>query len=187
MRKAILMILAAAAALLTACESSGEGGEPASASSAPVPAADVSNSTDELQNSESFEISAASEAAPEKEESNLNIIITANGREFTAELYDNETANALKKRLPLTLEMSELNGNEKYYYLPEGLPTNSSKPSMIHSGDIMLFGSDCLVIFYEDFKTSYSYTPIGKINDPDGLAAALGGGGVTVSFEGQGT
>lgn len=184
MRKAILMIIAAAAALMSACESSGEGGEPASVSSAPVPAADVSNSTDELQNSES---SAASEAAPEKEESDLNIIITANGREFTAALYDNETANALKKRLPLTLEMSELNGNEKYYYLPEGLPTNSSKPSMIHAGDIMLFGSDCLVIFYENFKTSYSYTPIGKINDPDGLAAALGGGGVTVSFEGQGT
>lgn len=186
MRKVILMIIAAAAVLMSACESSGESGEPAYVSP-PVPAADVSNSTDELQNSESFEISAASEAAPEKEESDLNIIITANGREFTAALYDNETANALKKRLPLTLDMSELNGNEKYYYLPEGLPTDSSKPSMIHSGDIMLFGSDCLVIFYENFKTSYSYTPIGKINDPDGLAAALGGGGVTVSFEGQGT
>ncbi|WP_313491233.1 cyclophilin-like fold protein, partial [Exiguobacterium sp.] len=31
---------------------------------------------------------------------------------------DNETAMALKKRLPLTMQMKELNGNEKYHYVP---------------------------------------------------------------------
>lgn len=123
------------------------------------------------------------EPPTDKEENDLNITITVNGRAFSATLYDNETARAFKERLPLTLDMSELNGNEKYYYLPESLPTNSSRPSVINAGDIMLYGGDCLVIFYESFSTSYSYTPIGKIEDPDGLAAALGSGSVRVAFD----
>ena len=113
----------------------------------------------------------------------MNIEITVNGHTFSAELYDNDTAKAFKERLPLTLDMSELNGNEKYCYLSDSLPTNSSRPSGIHTGDIMLYGSDCLVIFYESFSTSYSYTPIGKISDPDELAAALGSGSVQVAFD----
>ncbi len=112
----------------------------------------------------------------------MSITVTINGRDFSATLYDNETSRAFKERLPLTLDMSELNGNEKYYYLPDSLPRNSSVPSGINAGDIMLYGDDCIVIFYESFSTSYSYTPIGKIDDPDGLAAALGNMSVQVAF-----
>ena len=111
----------------------------------------------------------------------MNITITVNGRAFLATLYDNETAKSFRERLPLTLDMSELNGNEKYYYLPDSLQTNSSRPSGINAGDIMLYGDNCLVIFYESFSTSYSYTPIGKLDDPNGLAA-LGSGSVQVTF-----
>lgn len=135
------------------------------------------------ESSSSASSSGQSSEPPNKEENDLNITITVNGRAFSATLYDNETARAFKERLPLTLDMSELNGNEKYYYLPESLPTNSSRPSVINAGDIMLYGGDCLVIFYESFSTSYSYTPIGKIEDPDGLAAALGSGSVRVAFD----
>lgn len=39
----------------------------------------------------------------------------------------------------------------------------------------MLWGNNCLVLFYEDFTTSYSYTRIGKIVDVDGLISALKG------------
>lgn len=46
----------------------------------------------------------------------------------------------------------------------------------------MLFGSSCVVLFYEDFSTSYAYTPLGAVSDPAGLAEALGAGGVTVTF-----
>lgn len=122
------------------------------------------------------------EKPTEKEENDLEIKITINGRAFSATLYDNETARAFKARLPLSLDMSELNGNEKYCYLPDDLPTDPVRPSRINAGDIMLYGSSCIVIFYESFSTSYSYTPIGKIDDPEGLAAALGSGGVRVSF-----
>ncbi len=110
------------------------------------------------------------------------IQIEAGGQTFTATLLDNPTTRALLERLPMTVSMGELNGNEKYYYLPEALPTNAQRPGNIHAGDLMLYGSDCLVLFYESFSSGYSYTRLGNINDPSGLAAALGRGGVNVTF-----
>lgn len=118
-----------------------------------------------------------------KEEKTLSIEITVGDRTFSAALYDNETAEKFAETLPLTLDMSELNGNEKYFYLSDDLPTAPKRPDKINSGDIMLYGSSCLVLFYDSFSTSYSYTPIGCIDDPDGLAEALGKGGVTVTFK----
>ena len=108
--------------------------------------------------------------------------ITINGRTFRATLYENETTAALKAKLPLTLDMSELNGNEKYNYMPFSLPTNASNPGQIYAGDLMLYGSDCLVLFYESFSTGYRYTPVGRIDDPSGLADAVGRGGIQVIF-----
>ena len=119
----------------------------------------------------------------EEDDNMLIIEIVVGSKTFTATLYDNEAAKALVERLPLTLNMSELNGNEKYYYLDSNFPTNSSRPSGIKTGDIMLYGNNCLVLFYESFSTSYSYTPLGHIDDPEGLAAALGSGSVQVTFQ----
>ena len=110
----------------------------------------------------------------------MKINLMINGEEFTAMLNDNETTRELLNRLPLEVSMSELNGNEKYYYFDESLPTNSYRPGSISTGDIMLYGSDCLVIFYEDFDTPYSYTRIGKIDNVDNLKDALGNGNVNV-------
>ena len=124
---------------------------------------------------------AENETKTEAEEMN-DITLIINETEFGVTLYDNETARELKKRLPLTVNMEELHGNEKYYYLDSSLPSSPTVPSGIRSGDIKLFGSDCLVVFYEDFNTSYSYTDIGKINNPDGLKEALGDGNITVTF-----
>ena len=42
---------------------------------------------------------------------------------FTATLSDNATATAFKDLLPMTVNMNEMNGNEKYYNLPGNLPT----------------------------------------------------------------
>lgn len=102
---------------------------------------------------------------------------------YNVSLYDNETVKSLKDMLPLTVSMEELNGNEKYTYLPQSLPTERVYPGQIHTGDLMLFGSDCLVLFYEDFATSYGYTPLGKVDDPFGLAEAVGSGAVKVTFQ----
>ena len=110
--------------------------------------------------------------------------ITVNGQEFFANLYENATTKELVKALPITITMKELNGNEKYYYLQSQLPVNATIPSNIKIGDIMLYGNDCLVFFYKSFNTSYSYTPIGTITNPDTFAKALGAGNVKVTIEG---
>lgn len=118
----------------------------------------------------------------EEETDMLKIEIIVGEKNFSATLYDNEASSALIEQLPMTLNMSELNGNEKYYYLENDIPTNSSIPAGINAGDIMLYGNNCLVLFYESFSTSYSYTPLGHIDDPTGLAESLGRGSVQVTF-----
>lgn len=102
---------------------------------------------------------------------------------FPATLADNNTAEDFRELLPLTINMSELNGNEKYYYLSHSFTVDESVPDMIHAGDIMLYGRSCLVLFYQTFETTYAYTRLGAIHDPTGLAEALGSGSVTVTFE----
>lgn len=102
---------------------------------------------------------------------------------FTATLADNATAQAFAAMLPMSLSMSELNNNEKYVYLDQSLPVQASSPGTIQTGDIMLYGSSCVVLFYKTFSTSYSYTRIGRVDNPDGLASAVGSGSVTVLFE----
>jgi len=114
---------------------------------------------------------------------NGKIKIKVGSQTFTATLLENNSAKAFKEMLPLTINMIELNNNEKYYDLPNSLPTNSSNPGTIKNGDLMLYGSKTLVLFYKSFSTSYSYTKLGAVDDVMGLEAALGTGNVTIAFE----
>ena len=108
---------------------------------------------------------------------NINVII--NNEKYMATIKINETTKEFLNLLPQEFNMQELNGNEKYIYLNYHLPTNSVNPKHINAGDIMLYGNNCLVIFYKSFDTSYSYTEIGHINNlPD-----LGSDYITVKFE----
>lgn len=111
------------------------------------------------------------------------ISIKIGSKTFTATLLDNSAANAFKQILPLTINMAELNGNEKYFDLSKILPTSPSNPGTIRNGDLMLYGSRTLVLFYNSFSTSYSYTNLGRIENIAGLAEALGSGTATVTFE----
>jgi hypothetical protein len=88
----------------------------------------------------------------------MKLKITIGTNAFTATLYNNATATALKEKLPMTINMKELNGNEKYLDLPDNLPANASNPGTIQAGDLMLYGSNTLVFFYKSFSTSYNYT-----------------------------
>ena len=92
------------------------------------------------------------------------------------------STRALVRQLPMTLTLAELNGNEKYARLPEALPTDAIQPGALQTGDLMLYGANCLVLFYQSFPSSYSYTPLGQIEHPDGLASVLGAGSVTVTL-----
>ncbi len=46
----------------------------------------------------------------------------------------------------------------------------------------MLYGSNTLVVFYLAFDSSYPYTRLGRVDDPTGLAQALGPRGDRVVF-----
>ncbi len=107
----------------------------------------------------------------------MNIII--DNKKYIINLEDNETVKSLINYLPMDLKMDELNGNEKYVYLDFSLPTKSISLKHIDIGDVMLFGDNCLVIFYKSFDTNYSYTKIGHIDN----LSDLGNDSVEVRIE----
>ena len=110
------------------------------------------------------------------------IRIRIGSKTYEAELADNETGRAFADLLPQTLAMQELNGNEKYCYLNQTLPSSPERVGQIRSGDLMLYGDHCVVLFYKDFPTQYSYTRIGRLVDVTGLQASLGSGSVQITF-----
>ena len=108
--------------------------------------------------------------------------MTVGERRFAITLADTKAARAFAAMLPLTLDMEELNGNEKKKDLPNALPTDTHRPGTIHNGDLLLWGSRTVVIFYLTFDSSYAYTRLGRVDDPTGLAQALGRRDVRVVF-----
>lgn len=117
-------------------------------------------------------------------ETMTDIKVTVNGSVFNAKIYnDSPCAQQLLSKFPLTVTMNELNGNEKYYRFSESFQSNPENVESINSGDIMLYQSDYLVLFYETHNTSYTYTRIGYITDTTGLKEAVGTGNPTVTFE----
>ncbi len=105
--------------------------------------------------------------------------VTINDKEYKIKLENNDTVNEFIKILPQEFIMDELNGNEKFVYMNNSLTTNSYNPNHIVKGDVMLYGNNCLVIFYKSFDTSYSYTKIGHIANLDNL----GNGSITAKFD----
>lgn len=108
--------------------------------------------------------------------------MTAGGRRFAVTLADTDAAGAFLARLPMTLDMADLNDNEKKFDLPESLPANPSRPGTIRNGDLMLWGNNTVVVFYKTFDSPYAYTRLGQVSDPNGLAQMLGRGVVRVQF-----
>lgn len=165
---AICAIVLAAAVTLGACAT-------------PGPAVPEAQETDasETQEADAPEASREGEAEP----SMATTTMTVNGNAFDVQLADNETARAFAAFLPAELSMDELNGNEKYCYLDAPLPTSAEAVGRIEAGDIMLYGDRCVVVFYGSHDTSYSYTRIGTVENPEGLAEAAGAGTVNIRFE----
>ncbi|BDB27858.1 hypothetical protein CTP10_R52680 [Cupriavidus sp. P-10] len=122
----------------------------------------------------------AARTASQSEESRM--WMTVGERRFAITLADTEAACALSAKLPLTLDMEELNGNEKKKELPQALPTATFQPGTIRTGDLLLWGARTVVVFYKTFDSPYSYTRLGRVDDPAGLAQALGRGDVRVVF-----
>lgn len=108
--------------------------------------------------------------------------ITIGERRFAATLADTDAAREFAAMLPLILDMDDLNSNEKKFDLSNALTKNTYQPGIIHNGDIMLWGSRTLVVFYKTFDTPYSYTRIGHIENSDDLPRELGHSNAIIRF-----
>ncbi|HYO84463.1 MAG TPA: cyclophilin-like fold protein [Bryobacteraceae bacterium] len=128
-------------------------------------------------------VSHASAQTPTPAARSKQIKLTIASKHFIATIEDNATASAFRALLPMTVNMSELNGNEKYFKLSDSLPVKAFNPRTIQSGDLMIYGDNTLVLFYKSFPTSYDYTRLGRIKDTTGLTKAIGSGSVKVTFE----
>lgn len=181
-QKALLGIAAAllmSTTLLAGCTSTGEDGTDASSGS------DANISGPSHSDAQSSPI----DVQPHEDNTEGNGMrqpnsasMTINGTSFAIELSDNATSATFAAMLPMEVEMSELNGNEKYVYLGESLPANASNPGTIEAGDVMLYGDNCLVVFYESHSTTYSYTRIGKIKNAAALPSTMGTGSIKATF-----
>lgn len=128
---------------------------------------------------------ATATAADKNTTEERRVWMTVGERRFSITLAENEAARAFASLLPLALNMPDLNGNEKHVKLPKALPANASRPGTIRNGDLMLWGSDTLVVFYLTFDSPYSYTRLGRIDDPAALPQVLGRGEVRIAFTKQ--
>jgi hypothetical protein len=108
--------------------------------------------------------------------------MTIGERRFAITLADTQAARAFAALLPLEIDMADLNGNEKHADLSQALPANASRPGTIRNGDLKLYGSNTLVVFYKTFRSSYSYTRLGHVNEPTALEQVLGQRSVTIEF-----
>ena len=125
----------------------------------------------------------ASEASTEEiQATEMKVNISINGKTFTATLEDNTAAKELYEIIKndgLTVEMSDYSGFEKVGALGHTLTSNDKKTTT-EAGDIVLYLSNQIVMFYG--SNSWSYTKLGKIDDLSGWEEALGSGDITAEL-----
>ncbi len=110
--------------------------------------------------------------------------ITANNTTFTANFADNDSADAFRDLLreeDLTISMSDYGSFEKVGSIGTSLPSKDTQISTT-AGDVMLYQSNQIVIFYG--TNSWSYSRLGKIEGAgaDDLLSALGDGDTEITF-----
>ena len=108
--------------------------------------------------------SPTSFSSSKKEEVN-SMTLTIEGKIYQGTLEANDSAQVFASLFPVTFTMNELNGNEKYVYLDQSLRKDEpTVPSSIKAGDLMLFSDNCVVLFYQDFQTTYSHCAVSALN-----------------------
>ncbi len=108
----------------------------------------------------------------------MQINIQIGEKTFTATLEDNAAAKEFAQMMqsaPVSVEMRDYGGFEKVGSLGKSLTSNDSQTTT-SAGDIVLYNSDQIVIFYG--SNSWSYTRLGHI---DGFSD-IGGGNITAVF-----
>ncbi|MBQ9266330.1 MAG: NAD(P)H-dependent oxidoreductase [Bacilli bacterium] len=115
-----------------------------------------------------------------KKEESMKLLI--DNQELNVTWENNESVKALKKLLPLTIEMHEYGGFEQTGSIGQSIVRNDSQIDVV-PGDIVLYNGNAISVFYHN--SSWSYTRLGHINlDNSGLNNLLNKSSVTFVIKG---
>ena len=120
---------------------------------------------------------------PEGETLMDKIILSFNGHTYTATLADNPSAAAFAELLedgPLTVSTHDYGNFEKVGTLGRSLPRTDEQITT-SEGDIILYQGNQITVYYA--QNTWTFTRLGRIDDPSGLREALGGGDVEITFQ----
>ncbi len=128
------------------------------------------------------EETAAAETTENEEEETMKM--TIGDAQVNVAWENNDSVRALMdlcRENPLTVEMSMYGGFEQVGSLGKRLPSNDTYTTT-SSGDIVLYSSNQIVVFYG--SNSWEYTRLGHITDRDqaGMSGLLSGGDVTITI-----
>ena len=163
MKKIIVMFAVLSLAILSACS----GGKPQPSDSTETESQTMEQQTAEQQ-TDSME---------------KKMILIVDGREIPVIWEENNTVSELKTRIedePVVIEMEKYGGFEQVGSLGQSF-TSDDERIMTECGDIVLYNSSNIVIFYG--SNTWEYTRLGKIDlDDDEIAEMLGGEAVEVQI-----
>ncbi len=101
---------------------------------------------------------------------------------FAADLVDNAATRKLVERLEsgaIEVQMREFGGFEKTGPLGFSLPRVEMRMTA-KPGDVLLYNGNTILVFFGE--NAWSYTPIGKVRDVEGLLKALPEGRLVMTF-----
>ena len=155
-------------------ETSSENGESDVNDAAENENSDTESSDNETANNESSENENA-----DKEYEEMKLFI--NGEEVPVTWEENESVEALKELVPLTVEMSMYGGFEQVGYLGTSITRNDVQ-TVTSYGDIVLYSGNQIVIFYG--SNSWAYTRLGHVElSQEEMARLLSNGDVVIELK----
>lgn len=114
----------------------------------------VAKKTEEKRNQETQEVGKLAD-----------IKINVAGTIYTAVSESTKAAENFLTQLPLDIEMTDLNENEKRGYTYFKMATEARKLGKIEIGDILISGDSYIIIATKTFKSNQKYTKLGHIQN----------------------
>lgn len=192
----IALLITALAVFFSSCGKDQASAEPASEAASPSAAEPASEVASSSTAESATEAASSSTAEPTMEAADTGEQDEASGKALQlkiadtvveVEWEDNESVEALKelcKEGPLKIRMSMYGGFEQVGPIGTSLPS-SDEQMTTSAGDIVLYSSDQIVVFYG--SNSWDYTKLGHIKDQDeaGMKDLLENGDATITISFQ--
>ena len=128
-------------------------------------------------------LSACSKEEVSREKENMEakgMLLTIGEYQLAINTEDNAAVEALSDLLKdgeIRIDMADYGGFEKVGYLGHELPSQDEEITT-SPGDIVLYQGNQIVIFYD--SNTWSYTPLGHIENLEMLKKALGSGNIEI-------